>query len=38
MSEHGGMVTHKLLVLVARRRLLHRWIVDLDLQVCHGVG
>jgi hypothetical protein len=25
-------------VLVAGRLLLHRWIVDLGLQVCHGVG
>jgi hypothetical protein len=32
------MVTHKLPVLVARRRLLHWWIVHLGLQVCHGVG
>jgi hypothetical protein len=38
MSEHGGMVTHKLPVLVARHRWLHWWIVDLALQVCHGVG
>jgi hypothetical protein len=32
------MVTHKLSVLVARRRWLHWWIVDLTLQVRHGVG
>jgi hypothetical protein len=38
MSEHGRMVTHKLPVLVARRRWLHRWVVDLGLQVRHGVG
>jgi hypothetical protein len=38
MSEHGRMVTHKLLVLVARRRWLHRWVVDLGLQGRHGVG
>jgi hypothetical protein len=38
MSEHGGMVTHELPVLVAGCRLLHRWIVDLGLQVRHGVG
>jgi hypothetical protein len=31
MSEHGRMVTHKLLVLVARRRWLHWWVVDLGL-------
>jgi hypothetical protein len=38
MSEHGRMVTHKLPVLVARHRWLHRWVVDLGLQVRHGVG
>jgi hypothetical protein len=38
MSEYGRMVTHKLPVLVARRRLLHWWIVDLALQVRHDVG
>jgi hypothetical protein len=37
MSEHGAMVTHEL-VLVAGRRLLHRWVVSLSLHVCHGVG
>jgi hypothetical protein len=37
MSEHERMMTHKLPVLVARRRWLHRWVVDLGLQVLHGV-
>jgi hypothetical protein len=32
------MMTNKLPVLVARRRWLHRWVVDLGLQVHHGVG
>jgi hypothetical protein len=32
------MVTHELSVLVARCRLLHRWIVELSLQIRHGVG
>jgi hypothetical protein len=31
MSEHGGVVTHEFSVLVAGRRLLHRWVVDLGL-------
>jgi hypothetical protein len=38
MSEHGGMVTHELPVLVAGRWLLHQWIVDLGLQIRHSVG
>jgi hypothetical protein len=38
MSEHRRVVTHKPPVLVARRRWLHRWVIDLGLQVCHGVG
>jgi hypothetical protein len=38
MSEHWGVVTHELLVLVARRRLLHRWVVSLSLQIRHSVG
>jgi hypothetical protein len=38
MSEHRRVVTHKFPVLVARRWWLHRWVVDLGLQVCHGVG
>jgi hypothetical protein len=32
------MVTHELPVLVARCQLLYLWIVDLSLQVFHGVG
>jgi hypothetical protein len=32
------MVTHELPVLVAGRRLLHRWIVNLGLQIRHSVG
>jgi hypothetical protein len=38
MSEHRRVVTHKLPVFVARRRWLHRWVIDLGLQVCHDVG
>jgi hypothetical protein len=38
MSEHRGVVTHELPVLVAWRLLLHRWIVGLGLQIRHGVG
>jgi hypothetical protein len=37
MSEHRRMVTHKLPVLVARRRWLQWWVVDMGLQVHHGV-
>jgi hypothetical protein len=32
------MVTHELPVLVAGRWLLHRWIVDMGLQIRHSVG
>jgi hypothetical protein len=32
------VVTHELPVLIARRLLLHRWIVGLGLQIRHGVG
>jgi hypothetical protein len=38
MSEHRGVVTHELPVLVARRLLLHKWIVGLGLQILHSVG
>jgi hypothetical protein len=38
MSENRRVMTHKLPVLVARRWWLYRWVVDLGLQVCHGVG
>jgi hypothetical protein len=30
MSEHQGVVTHELPVLVVGRRLLHRWVVSLS--------
>jgi hypothetical protein len=32
------VVAHKLPVLVAKRWWLHQWVVDLGLQVRHGVG
>jgi hypothetical protein len=32
------MVTHELPMLVEGRLLLHRWIVDLGLQIRHSVG
>jgi hypothetical protein len=38
MSEHRGVVTHELLVLIARLWLLHRWVVSLSLQIRHHVG
>jgi hypothetical protein len=38
MSEHWGVVTHELPVLVARRQLLHRWVVSLSLHIRHSVG
>jgi hypothetical protein len=38
MSEHWGVVTHELPVLVQRRRLLHRGVVSLSLQIRHSVG
>jgi hypothetical protein len=38
MSEHQGMVTHKLPVLVARGQLLHQWVVSLSLHIRHSVG
>jgi hypothetical protein len=38
ISEHRGVVTHELPVLVAGRWLLHRWVVDLGLQIRHSVG
>jgi hypothetical protein len=33
MGEHWGVMAHELTVLVEWRLLLHKWIVDLSLQI-----